>query len=173
MDKLLYLTLEFDNNTQMELKDYEIIIKENGFISKQTKDIPYHITLCTYSPDMENIIVKMMEEIENKNLFNVFSVSFSSFGLFGLNVLFLNPEMNMKLIKIYNFVKNKESYNDNDLAAHVTLFIDEPENILNILPKMVDKFKTKNEKLNGKIKYLSLIEYFPRRFIKRIELKEE
>jgi 2'-5' RNA ligase len=170
MDKLLYLTVEFDNDTQIELKHFENIIKGNGFIGKQTKDIPYHITLCTYTPDMENIIVKMMEEIENKKLFSVFNVSFSSFGLFGLNVLFLNPEMNMNLIEMYNFVKNKGSYNDSDLAAHVTLFIDEQENILNILPKMVEEFKTRNEKINCKIKYLSLIEYFPRRFIKRIEL---
>ena len=59
MEKLLYLTAEFDNTTQIVLKDYEKIIKENGFVGKQTKDIPYHITLCTYTPDMENVIVKM------------------------------------------------------------------------------------------------------------------
>jgi hypothetical protein len=77
------------------------------------------------------------------------------------------------LIELFNFVKNEGLYKDSDLAAHVTLFIDEPENILNILPKMVDRFKMRNEKLGGKIQYLSLVEYFPRRFIKRIELSEE
>ena len=172
MEKLLYLTAEFDNTTQIVLKDYEKIIKENGFVGKQTKDIPYHITLCTYTPDMENLIVKMIEDIESKNVFKAFNISFSSFGLFGLNVLFLNPEMNMKLIELYNFIKNKGLYKDSDLAAHVTLLIDEPEIIMNILPKMVEEFKKRNEKINGKIKYLSSIEYFPRRFIKRIELQD-
>ena len=80
--------------------------------------------------------------------------------------------MNMKLIELYNFVKNKGLYKDSDLAAHVTLLIDEPEIIMNVLPKMVEEFKKRDEKINGKIKYLSLIEYYPRRFIKRIELQD-
>jgi len=167
MDKLIYLAAEFDNDTQSVLKEYEKIITENGFIGKQTKDIPYHITLCSYTPDKENELTMLMQKIETENIFNAFNLSLSSFGLFGLNVLFLNPEMNIKLIEIYDYVKDLSLHKDSDLAAHVTLFIDEPENVLSILPKMV---KMTNGKIIGKIKYLSLTEYFPKRHIKRIEL---
>jgi hypothetical protein len=46
--------------------------------------------------------------------------------------------------------------------------IDEPENILKMIPEIAKKI---NE-INGKIKYISLYEFFPTRFIKKIELKE-
>ena len=76
--------------------------------------------------------------------------------------------MNMKIIELYNFIKENNLYADNDLLAYTTLFMDEPENILKILPKFVEK----STKINGKIKYISLYEFFPKKFIKKIELKE-
>jgi hypothetical protein len=63
-------------------------------------------------------------------------------------------------------VKENSFEKEYDLAAHATLIIDEPENIIKILPEMVEIYKG----LNGKIKYISLYEVFPVRFIKRIEL---
>jgi len=46
------------------------------------------------------------------------------------------------------------------------LIIDEPDNIMKLLPKLTELYK----ELKGKIKYVSLYEFFPKRFIKRIEL---
>ena len=164
MDKKLYLLAELDNDSQIEIKKIEKIIIENGFIGKQTKDIPYHITLCSFPIEMENYLNDLMEKLCKK--FKKINIKFGSLGLFGLNVLFMNPIMNIDLIKIYNYVKEKSFEKDNDLAAHLTLIIDEPENIIKILPKIVENCKG----LNGKIKYISLYEFFPIRFIKRIEL---
>jgi hypothetical protein len=49
----------------------------------------------------------------------------------------------------------------------MTLFIDEPENVMKILPKIGEKFQS----FAGKIKYISLYdEFFPLRFIKKIKL---
>ena len=45
MDNNLYILAELDEDTKLKLKTYEKIILENGLIGKQTKDIPYHITL--------------------------------------------------------------------------------------------------------------------------------
>ena len=165
MDKNLYILAELDNETQLLLKNYEKIILENGFIGKQTKDIPYHITLASYSMENENYLNILLDKIENK--FREISISYSGFGLFGLNVLFLNPNMNLELIELYNFVKEKSYNKDSDLSAHTTLFIDEPENIMEILPKFVEN----SSKINGKIKHISLYEFFPKKLIKRIELK--
>jgi 2'-5' RNA ligase len=164
MDKKLYLLAELDDDSQIEIKKTEKIIIEKGFIGKQTKDIPYHITLCSFPIEMENFLNDLMEKL-CKN-FKKINIKFSNLGLFGLNVLFMNPNMNKELIEIYNYLKENSFEKDYDLAAHLTLIIDEPENIIKILPKIAENYKG----LNGKIKYISLYEFFPVRFIKRIEL---
>ena len=58
MEKNLYLIAELDNNTQNIIKDYYKIILENDIIGSQTKDIPYHITLCSYSLENEKNIIR-------------------------------------------------------------------------------------------------------------------
>ena len=165
MDKKLYLIAELDEDSQIAIKEYEKIISECGLIGKQTKNIPYHITLCSFPTEMENFLKESLEKINIE--YNKFSINFSGFGLFGLNVLFLNPTMNLELIKIYNYLKKDSFEKERELAAHLTLIIDEPQNILSVLPKMVEKGKA----LSGTIKYISLYEFFPKRFIKKIELK--
>jgi 2'-5' RNA ligase len=157
---------ELDDNTQDMIKKFEKIILENGLIGKQTKDIPYHITLGRYSVENEDYLKDLLDKITCE--FNAIDVSYSGFGLFGLNVLYLNPCMNIKLIELYNFVKEKSLLN-NDFAAHTTLLIDDPENIVKILPEFA---KAINNKITGKINQVSLYEFFPIRFIKKIELKE-
>ena len=166
MDKKLYILAELDNDTQNVIKKYEKIIFDNGFVGDQTKDIPYHITMGEYPIECENDLKILLDKIYLE--YKEFNISYSGFGLFKLNVLYLNPCMNIKLIELYNFVNKINSYKDNDLSAHTTLYIDEPENVINILPKIVEN----SEKINGKIKYISLYEFFPKRLIKRIELKE-
>ena len=165
MDKKLYIIAELDEDSQMMIKEYEKIIIENGFFGKQTKNIPYHITLCSFPTDMENTLIELLDNVNTRH--NKFIINFSGFGLFGLNVLFMNPTMNLDLIKIYNYLKEDSFEKNRELAAHLTLIIDEPENILKILPIMVEKIKT----FSGVIKYISLYEFFPARFIKRIKLK--
>jgi 2'-5' RNA ligase len=168
MDKKLYLLAELDDDTQMKIKEFEKILIENNLIGKQTKDIPYHITLCSYSLDQEDYLKCLMEKITEEKIFNRIKITFSSFGLFGLNVLFLSPSMNKKLIELYDYVKINSFNENDDLAAHTTLLLDEPENLLKILPKVVENYKA----INGEIKDISLYEFFPKRFIKKIELNE-
>ena len=166
MDKKLYILAELDDDTQKIIKNYEEIIKDNGFVGKQTKDIPYHITLGCYSIEYENNLKVLLENIENN--FSEIYISYSGFGLFNLDVLFLIPSMNIKLIELYNYVKENSLNKDNDFSPHTTLFMDEPENILKILPKFVEK----SNKINGRIKYIGLYEFFPKNLIKKIKLKE-
>jgi len=164
LDKKLYLLAELDDASQLEIKEIEKIIIENGFIGEQTKDIPYHITLCSFPTEMENHLKNLLENLNGR--YKKIYIKYSSLGLFGLNVLFMNPDMNMELIEIYNELKENSFEKDYDLSAHTTLIIDEPENIMKILPKIAEKYKG----INGIIKYVSLYEFFPARFIKRVEL---
>jgi hypothetical protein len=106
-----------------------------------------------------------LSKIESE--FREIDISYSGFGLFKLNVLYLNPDMNIKLIELYNYVKEKSFEKDDDLAAHTTILMDEPEKVIKVLLKIAESF----EKINGKLKFVSLYEFFPKRLIKRIELK--
>jgi 2'-5' RNA ligase len=166
LDKKLYILAELDDDTQKVFRDYEKIIQDNGFVGKQTKDIPYHITLGCYPMDYENDLKGLLENIERN--FSEIYISYSGFGLFKLDVLFLIPSMNIKLIELNDYVKENSLYKNSDFSPHTTLFMDEPENILKILPKTVEK----SDKIVGKIKYIGLYEFFPKKLIKKIELKE-
>ncbi|MDR1215829.1 MAG: hypothetical protein LBK25_04005 [Treponema sp.] len=110
MDKRLYLLAEFDDNTQMKIKKFEKILLENNLTGKQAKDVPYHITLCSYALDQENYLKCLLEKINEEKIFNKIKITFSNFGLFGLNVLFLNP-------RLYDYVKINSFNEDDDLAA--------------------------------------------------------
>lgn len=165
MEKSLYLLAELDNDTQLKIRKFEKIISGNGFIGRQTLNIPYHITLGAYSTEYESFLGNLLDKIWVD--FTEINISYSGFGLFSLDVLYLNPCMNKKLIELYDFVSEKSYYKGNDLAAHTTIFMDEKENVYKIIPKITENF----EKISGKIKYVSLYEFFPARFIRRIELK--
>jgi len=167
MNKNLYILAELDEGTQKKLKLYEKIILENGLTGKQTKDIPYHITLNSYPLELENSLMDLLDKIEAS--YKQIDVVYSGFGLFGLNVLYLNPIMNMELLDLFNFTKENNHSESDGFAAHTTLLLDEPENVLKLLPQFVEK----SSSTSGKIKYISLYEFFPTRLIKRIELKEE
>lgn len=164
MDKYLCILAELDENTQDKLQIYKKIISETGFTNKQIDGVPYHITLNTYSVEHEEYLNKFLDEINNK--FKQIDVVYTSLGLFGLKIIYLNPAMNMKLIELYDFTKEKNNSKFNVFAAHTTLFIGEPENTLKLLPI----FTEKAFKISGKLKYISLYEFFPAKLIKRIEL---
>jgi len=164
MDKKLYLLAELDDNTQKIVRKFYGKILEENIIGTQTKDIPYHISLCSYSIENEKNIITLLNKIKGK--FNVIEILFGGFGLFGLNVLFFNPAMNKNLIELYDFCKSNSYNKDNAFTAHMTLLIDEPDKIIKILPKISNEYKA----FTGKIVSISLYEFFPKRFIHKINL---
>ena len=119
----------------------------------------------SYPVDYEKDLIKKLDEIKNNS--REIELSFSSLGLFGLNVLFVNPDMNLKLMELHNYVKENSLSKEDTFSAHTTLLIDEPDTILKILPDVTKAFS----KIEGKITSISLYEFFPARFIKRIELR--
>lgn len=118
---------EHDNNTQVKIKNYEKIILENGFIGRQTKDHPCHIAHCCYSLEYENYLKDLLDDIKKR--LKEINISYSGFGLFNLDVLCLDLDVNLKLIELFNFIKGKSLFKDDDLSAHTALLMDEPENI--------------------------------------------
>ena len=164
MDKSLYILAQFDNETQKALHGYYETLVSSGITGTQTKDIPYHFTLGCYPCDMEP---RLLEHINaaTADLSGV-TVRFDHIGLFGLNVLFFAPNVTRELLELRERFMLPGAIDEFTWSPHVTLLIDEPDNILKALPIMVRHLKP----LAAHINVIGLYEFFPKRLIKQFIL---
>jgi len=163
--KFLCLLATFDEETTKRMKRIEGILSEEGFNGKQTTDIPHHITLAYYDISYEDKVKQLLQDvcIKSKN----FHLSFNHIGLFGLEVLFLAPDVNNELLElrknfVTDYIKDKEGW-----TAHSTILIDEEVNIQKALPIVAHNF----QQLNVRVESVSLYEFFPTRFIAKYNLQ--
>ena len=163
-EKALYLIAQFDKETQNILSGYYNILCKNGFIGNQTKDIPYHFTLGSHSIDCEKQLIDDVEKICSETA--CIDINLGHIGLFGLNVLFIEPNMNFELLKLQKYFFPDCGNGYHLWTAHATLLLDEPDIILKALPIVVKNFKP----FKAQIESVSLYEFFPARFIKECRL---
>ena len=81
--------------------------------------------------------------------------------------MFLAPDVNYELLELHknfdiNRIKSSEGW-----TAHVTILIDEDNNIQKALPLVAQNF----QQLNARVECVSLYEFFPTRFIAEYNLK--
>ena len=163
-DKMLYLIAVFDEETQRILKGYYNILCENGFVGTQIKDSPYHFTLGSCNPDEEVQLISKLESVCSKT--SCFDICFGYAGLFGLNVLFIAPNINFELLEIRNSFFPQSGFGFHNWAAHATLLMDEPEEILRAVPIISNKFSP----FKATVERLEVYEFFPKRFVKSAAL---
>jgi hypothetical protein len=137
---------------------------QNGFIGNQTKNIPYHFTLGSCCVDCEEELAKELDKICLET--TCIDINLAHIGLFGLNVLFVAPNMNFELQKLQRNFFNDCGRGYHYWSAHATLLIDEPQTILKALPIVADSFKP----FKAQIESVALYEFFPARFIKECKL---
>ncbi len=87
-DKELYLLAQFDEETEKTLGGYYKVLQEHGFVGKQTKNIPYHFTLGSYSTDYEELLIREMDELCSNT--DCIDIRLDHIGLFGLKCYLLN-----------------------------------------------------------------------------------
>ena len=165
-DKALYLLAKFDEETQSILAGYYAVLRQNGFTGNQTKNIPYHFTLGSRSIDCEEQTVNDLEKICSAT--HCFEINIAHIGLFGLNVLFISPNMNFELLKLQQSFFPDSGNGYHFWTAHATLLIDEPEVIQKALPVVAKEFKP----MKARIESVALYEFFPTRFIRECSLIE-
>ena len=165
-DKALYLLAQFDDEAQKTLEDYYDILVRNGFVGNQTKNIPYHFTLGSCEVDREEHLMDRLEEVCSNT--ECFDISLSYIGLFGQNVIFIAPSMNVELLNLRQSFFTNSSRGCHKWAAHATLLIDEPETVLKAVPIITEKFKP----FKARIESIGFYEFFPKRFIKEYKLKQ-
>ena len=160
-DKALYVLAGLNKDTQNLLAEYQTALTEKGYIGTQTKNIPYHITLGSFSTDCEKSLIEKLNEYALTN--PSVELMYNHIGIFGGGkVLFFCPDVTHQLLAL------KEAFNDNrDWTAHTTLLIDEPDNILDASKTVLSSFNP----FTAKIDTLHLYEFFPTRHILSVKLK--
>jgi len=166
-DKTLYLLATFDEGTQGTLTGYYDVLHQNGFIGSQTKNIPYHFTLGSRSVDCEEQTISDLEKICSET--SSFEINLAHIGSFGLNALFISPNMNFELLKLQQSFFPDSGNGYHLWTAHATLLIDKPEIIHKALPIIAENFKP----LKARIVSIALYEFFPARFISEYKLDGE
>ena len=166
-EEILMLMADLDDESQRIMDGWYEKLKAEGFVGKQTPNLPYHISLAGFSLDKEAEAVNEMRELAKR--FKAIPVHISHIGLFaGGNVLYAAPDMNpADLLSLRQAVKTEtdEKY---PWTPHATIFIDEPQIVQKALPVLLDSFHP----FMGKITKLQLCAFWPTREIAAINLEE-
>ncbi|MDF2985645.1 MAG: 2-5 ligase [Eubacterium sp.] len=164
-EKNLYLLAAFDDATSKSMAMINKKLNEAGIFGRQTPGIPYHITLTRYTSDREEEIKQLLQDICAAT--NSFDINFSHIGLFGLEVLFLAPDMTYELLELYKNLDRDSIKDARGWTPHATILIDDARNIQSALPIMAQNFK----QLRASIKSVCLYEFYPTRLIAQYNLQ--
>lgn len=165
-NKFLCIMAGYDDETEKIIADKQTKLYEQGFSGVQTKDIPMHFTLGSYSLDREAELIGRLDKIEEE--YKAFDVSFNHIGLFrnpGNDVLFMAPEVSREMLGLKDYFLDSED--KFKWAAHTTLLIDKPDVIAEALQIVLNDLSP----IEGKVEYIYLYEFWPTRHIKTIKLK--
>ena len=156
----IYLLAQFDERTQQSLADIYSKLAGVGFIGEQTPGIPYHFTLGSFDLDRKNQVLERVQAVSSNT--KAFDIRLSHIGLFGLNVLFIAPSMNIELLNLYSdLVPDGPISGQHNWVAHATLLLDKPDAIQRALPIVAQSFAP----LIAKIESIGVYEFFPKKFI--------
>ena len=152
-EKFLTVFAVFDDETQKILKEYQNSVLSLGYEGTQTMDIPFHISLGTYSVSEENKMKEKIHEVCKK---------YKSFdNRFGYKVLFVEPKLNKGLKSLHNIFNHRVFDDGLSWCPHVTIFMGEEEHV-----KITDKYLSSLFKpIKAKVVGLQMGEFFPTRMI--------
>lgn len=164
-EEILVLMADLDDESQRIMGGWYEKLKDEGFVGKQTPNLPFHISLGVFALDKEAEVVSEMKVLAER--FTEIPVHFSHIGMFaGGNVLFAAPDMNpAELLGLRQAIKT-DTQEKFPWTPHATVLIDEPETVQKALPLFVEKFKP----FMGKVTKLHLCAFWPTREIATVNL---
>ncbi|MCH5353804.1 MAG: 2'-5' RNA ligase family protein [Acutalibacter sp.] len=160
-DKAIYILAGYDSDTEQYLSSLQNALYEAGFSGQQTKNIPQHITLDSFSVEMEQKLIARLQTLAEEVC--EIPVTFHHIGIFsGSKVLFVAPDTNRELLELKELFGPLENW-----TPHTTMLIDEPEIILQAASILLERFSP----FSGKVTALHLYEFWPTRHILSVDLK--
>ena len=166
-EEFLTLMADLDEESQKIMGEWYEKLQDAGFIGEQTPNLPFHISLASFSLEKELEVVSEMKELAEQ--FSTVPVHISHIGLFaGGRVLYAAPDMNPAgLLEVREAIKT-ETDERFLWTPHATILIDNEETIQKALPVLIKHFHP----FMGKITKLHLCAFWPTREIASISLKQ-
>lgn len=164
-EEFLTLMADFDDESQQILGGWYDKLRQAGFTGTQTPNLPFHISLASFSPDREAEAVRETAELAER--FSAIPVHISHIGLFaGGKILYAAPDMNPADLLQLRLAIQTETRDQYPWTPHSTILIDSAENIRKALPVLVDCFHP----FMGTITKLHLCAFWPTREISAVHL---
>lgn len=163
--KFLCVLATFDEETSRRMREIEHFINQADIFGRQTPGLPHHLTLAKFDVSHEIEIMKILQAVSLNT--KRFSLPFNHIGLFGLQVLFLTPDVNTALLELRENFEGLSIKEERGWTAHATLLIDEAENIQRALPIVAQHF----QHFEATVQSLVLYEFFPVRRIAEYHLR--
>lgn len=164
-EEFLTLMADLDEESQKILSGWYEKLREQGFTGVQTQNLPFHISMGSFSLDKESEVVEEMKKLSDR--FPVIPVHISHIGLFeGGRVLYAAPDMNPAgLLDLRQAIQTQtaEKY---PWTPHCTIMIDDADTIQKALPILVDNFHT----FMARVTKLHLCAFWPTREIATVYL---
>jgi 2'-5' RNA ligase len=157
-DRFLCVMALYDKETELKLKEIQKVLRDNGFMGKQTPNLPSHITLGSFDLSQEELLKEKLKAASQQ--FHSFDIKLNNIGLFGLDVLFIAPSVNHELLNLQQHF-NGDYADGFDWTAHTTMLIDDSQTIKKALPYVANNFRS----FTGKIEAIRLYEFWPTRFV--------
>lgn len=165
-EKFICALAELGKKAQTEMSRlYDVLVNE-GIDGRQTKGLPYHLTLGYFDVSLEEELKDHFNLVSGET--SKFSLSFSHLGLFDLNVLFCSPDVNYELLDLKHRICDGRTEESRGWTAHATLVIDDEEKIKRALEVVSNQFV----KFDCEVVAISLYEFFPMRLVGRYCLNE-
>jgi len=158
-EEIIVLMADLDDKSQELLQGWYGVLLEHGFNGQQTKGLPYHISIATFSLDKERSVIELMNGICNE--LSSFSINVSGIKTFDNgNVLYASIDDSEELLNLRNMIsiETKEGYS---WTPHITLLIDDSKTVEKALPIVQKSFKP----FKAKITKLHLCAFWPTREI--------
>lgn len=160
----LNVMAEFDERTQRTLRALYEGLARQGFVGRQSKALPYHLTLGVYPPAMEATLLQRLDALAASS--RSLPVRLGGLGLFRLDVLFAVPALSQELLDLRK--PFADSTDGRDWSPHATILKDRPEVVARAVPLAAERFAG----LSGRLVAVSLWQFRPTRFVARVELPD-
>ena len=162
-EKFITVMAIFDDNTQKALQSIQESFETVYGTDTKTKDIPFHITLGSYSVEDTDEIVSRITAVASQT--TAFDVKFVGLNHFGSSVRYMEPEISDELLNLHMHFDSDYANGFSGWAPHATIYRHSEPTEIELSEEITQRL---NLISNPKIIGIELGEFFPPKKIVRV-----